>query len=80
MVADAELEAYVVKFLERLAANSPLGLAGMKHLVNRGLRGDLASGLKMELDYVHDYATQSKDATEGLMAFAEKRKPRFTGR
>ena len=79
VVPDNEFEAYIGKFVEGLAAASPLGLKGMKHLVNSGLRMPIEEGLRMELEYVHDYATRSADATEGLMAFQEKRKPRFSG-
>ena len=77
--ADAALEAGVTEAATRIARHSPLGLAGMKRLVNQGLRGDLEAGLRFEIDFVHDYATTSHDATEGLNAFAEKRPPRFTG-
>ncbi len=60
-----------------LLARSPAGLRGVKHLVNRGLEGSLASGLALERDYVHAYATTEPDAIEGLVAFQEKRPPRF---
>ena len=79
VVPDAELESFLEKFLTRISAFSGLGLSGMKHLANQGLRTDIGSGLRMELEYVHHYATTSNDATEGLMAFQEKRKPRFQG-
>jgi enoyl-CoA hydratase/carnithine racemase len=79
-VFDDELfDQEVDKLTERLTRHSPLGLSGMKHLVNEGLRGHVEAGLKMEIDFVHRYATQSHDATEGLLAFAEKRPPRFRG-
>lgn len=79
LVPDVQLEGFTKQFLERLSSLSPQGLAGMKYLANQGLRKDLTTGLRMELEYVHRYATNSADATEGLMAFQEKRKPRFQG-
>jgi enoyl-CoA hydratase/carnithine racemase len=51
----------------------------MKTLARIASTQDLATGLRMELDYVWNYATTSADASEGLAAFDEKRKPRFTG-
>jgi enoyl-CoA hydratase/carnithine racemase len=59
---------------------SPLGLKGGKHLVNTGMQRPLDEALLMEIEYVHAYATQSEDATEGLRAFRDKRPPRFCGR
>jgi enoyl-CoA hydratase len=79
VIADDALASRTDALVPRLLAASPLGLAGMKHLANQGLRLPLADALQMEIDYVLDYATRSNDATEGLHAFAEKRRPRFTG-
>jgi enoyl-CoA hydratase len=79
VVPDAELGVFTDKLVGRLRGASALGLKGMKHLANRGLSMALADALRMELEYVHDYATTSRDAGEGLVAFAEKRKPSFSG-
>ena len=70
---DASIEALVAELLDK----SPAGLKGAKHLINEGMRGDLATGIARELDHVHDYACTNPDATEGLVAFKEKRKPMF---
>ena len=79
VVAEAELDGFLETFVQRLLSHSPLSLKGMKYLVNEGLRTDLESGLRMEIEYVLDYATTASDAQEGLRAFQEKRKARFTG-
>ena len=74
------LAATVDTLIETMLEKSPLGLARAKLLVNEGMRCDLAAALELEIDLVHDYATTSEDAIEGLMAFKDKRKPKFTGR
>lgn len=61
-----------------LLAKSPAGLVGVKRLVNDGLRVSIDEGLRLEIDYVHRHATTHPDATEGLVAFKEKRPPRFS--
>ena len=61
-----------------LGAKSRVGLRGAKHLTNMTLTTDLETGLKREIDFVHRYATTEPDATEGLVAFKEKRKPAFS--
>ncbi|NQV58493.1 MAG: enoyl-CoA hydratase/isomerase family protein [Alphaproteobacteria bacterium] len=73
--ADAELAAQSMALCEAMANHSPAGLKGAKYLVNEGLRDDLQTGLRLELEFVHNYATTEPDAMEGLMAFKEKRPP-----
>jgi enoyl-CoA hydratase/carnithine racemase len=78
-VPAAELEAALQELLDGFAAKSPLGLRGAKYLVNTAL-GARDTALELELTYVHNYATTSHDAFEGLLAFKEKRSPRMEGR
>ena len=80
VVADEALDHAMAGLIKGLSGASSLGLAGMKRLANIAERNDLTSGLRAELEYVHDYASNSVDASEGLMAFQEKRAPQFTGR
>jgi enoyl-CoA hydratase len=75
VVADAKLLERAREIAASLLGKSRSGLKGIKHLVNAGMRGSLESGLALEADYVHRYATTDPDATEGLLAFGEKRKP-----
>ena len=79
VVADDQLEAKTNELVAKLLAASQAGLRGAKHLINKGQQLDFHESLRMELEYVHNYATTHPDATEGLIAFAEKRKPRFSG-
>jgi enoyl-CoA hydratase len=78
VVPDAELDAAVEVLVTRLGEKSRVGLRGAKHLANLSLTTDLATGLRQEIDFVHRYATTERDATEGLVAFKEKRKPVFS--
>jgi enoyl-CoA hydratase len=78
VVPDAELDAAAEALVARLGEKSRVGLRGAKHLANLSLTTDLATGLRQEIDFVHRYATTERDATEGLVAFKEKRKPVFS--
>jgi enoyl-CoA hydratase/carnithine racemase len=79
VATNAGLEAVLDDIVARVTRASPLGRSGMKHLLRVASRSALDEGLRTELDYVWRYATTSLDATEGLVAFGEKRAPRFTG-
>ena len=77
VVPGAELQAEARALALKLAARSRAGLQGAKKLVNEGLALPLAEALEMERRFVHAYATTEPDAAEGLLAFKEKRPPRF---
>jgi len=78
VVPDADLEADAGALLERLANGPTRSYAGSKQLLNRRLYADLAGQLEAEADAQRGQG-QSKDFIEGVLAFVEKREPKFTG-
>ncbi len=79
VVPDDALEATVQEIAETIASKSPLSIRRVKQLVADAVDQPLHSALRQEINagIVH---TQSEDMREGLAAFNEKRKPKFTGK
>jgi enoyl-CoA hydratase len=89
---DAE-EAYRIGLVQRLVEDDALAqgvayareLAGYslpvlgfaREAVGRALAAPVSEGLRIEAD-LSTLAFQTKDAAEGMAAFIEKRKPKFT--
>ena len=73
---DADLAAE--KFLQRLAANAPLSIAGAKYMLS-GLSMSLGALDLAAAQRLIDAASDSEDFKEGRLAFADKRAPRFRG-
>jgi enoyl-CoA hydratase/carnithine racemase len=65
-------------FLQRLAANAPLSIAGAKYMLNGLSMGPGALDLTAAQGLI-DAASDSEDFKEGRRAFAEKRSPQFRG-
>ncbi|HET7327376.1 MAG TPA: enoyl-CoA hydratase-related protein [Nocardioidaceae bacterium] len=61
-----------------IAANSPIGVRNAKTAMRRGLDVDLPSGLDIE-DGCWRATAFSADRAEGVLAFAEKRRPFWPG-
>jgi 2-(1,2-epoxy-1,2-dihydrophenyl)acetyl-CoA isomerase len=78
VVADGELESASTALLQRLANGPTRSYAGAKRLLNRRLYADLAGQLEAEADAQREQG-RSKDFAEGVLAFVEKREPKFTG-
>jgi len=75
---DDQLDAGVAALAQRLA-EGPTGSYG---LIKRALKDGGAAGYERQLDLERDLqaeAARSNDFKEGLTAFKEKRKPRFSG-
>ena len=66
------------QFLQRLAANAPLSIAGAKFMLNGLSMGAGSLDLRRAQQLI-DVASDSEDFKEGRRAFAEKRSPRFRG-
>lgn len=81
LVARAELESCALGLAEEIAANAPLALKGTKRVLNLLLQGGPMprSGVAEAQALVAE-ALASQDLREGRKAFAERRKPRFTGK
>ena len=63
---------------ETIASNAPLSIQAIKACVNEGAALSLERGFTHELSRYH-LLLRSKDRHEGINAFNEKRKPRFSG-
>ncbi len=78
VVADEELEGAARELTRRLAGGPTRAYANIKALLNRSVYPDLAAQLDAEADAQREQG-QTTDFIEGVVAFAEKRRPRFTG-
>jgi enoyl-CoA hydratase/carnithine racemase len=67
------------KIAETICEVAPLAVRTAKECMMRGLSMGLEEGLQLEDDF-QTYIMSTKDFTEGLAAFREKRKPEYEGK
>ena len=79
VVPRVELDAAVGRWVEALLACAPLSLQAIKQVVRRTSTLSAAEAQALRLPALVS-ALQSEDAHEGVRAFQEKRKPRWSGR
>jgi enoyl-CoA hydratase/carnithine racemase len=79
VVPEAELEGYVQRYAETIAANAPMTVNGTKFIVGEVLKDPARRDLDACAERVQR-CFESSDYAEGREAFMEKRKPAFTGR
>lgn len=63
---------------KQIEENAPLAVRQAKFAINRGLETDIMTGMALETK-AYETLIPTKDRLEGLRAFKEKRKPRYTG-
>ena len=64
---------------EAVVENAPIAVGAAKHAIDEGAALDLDAALALE-QTKYELTIKTEDRLEGLKAFAEKRKPVFTGR
>ncbi len=79
IVADSDVEKRAIAMAQQIAELSPLAVEQIKECVLRGMDAALDSGLALETKAIQ-MLFASQDQKEGMAAFIEKRKPKFTGR
>jgi enoyl-CoA hydratase/carnithine racemase len=79
IVPSEEIMTIVREMAQEIASKGPISLRYVKEAVNKGMDLTLEQGLHLEADlYLLIHST--KDRTEGIQAFREKKSPKFEGR
>ncbi|MFC1913218.1 enoyl-CoA hydratase/isomerase family protein [Chloroflexota bacterium] len=79
IVGLGELSKAVAEMAQGVASRAPTAIKYAKEAVNKGLDITLEQGLRLEADLYFLLHT-TKDRTEGIRAFHEKRRPKFKGK
>jgi enoyl-CoA hydratase/carnithine racemase len=79
VVSDAELMPAAVEFTRKVLSRAPQAIGMAKRVLRACLSTDLTTGRDIE-PLALSMLTQTADHKEGVKAFREKRKPKFTGK
>ena len=83
LLPPGEAERNALELAEEIARNAPLAVQGMKRilrLLEAAHERGFTPGEREEIDRTRRVAFESQDTAEGLLAFLEKRAPRFQGK
>jgi enoyl-CoA hydratase/carnithine racemase len=79
IVPDPEVEGRAIDLARQIAVLPPLAIQFAKEAVLAGMEAPLSSALALEVK-LSQILFSSQDQKEGMRAFIEKRKPKFTGK
>jgi enoyl-CoA hydratase/carnithine racemase len=79
VLPDTEVEKRAIDIARRIAELPPLAVEQIKEAVLQGQDASLEAALALETKAIQ-LLFASEDQKEGMAAFIEKRKPKFTGR
>jgi enoyl-CoA hydratase len=79
VVSRQDLTEVTTKLAQEMASKGPIALRYTKEAVYKGMDMTLEQGLRLEAD-LYLLIHTSKDRTEGIQAFREKRVPKFEGK
>lgn len=78
VVPAGDLDKVVADVAHRIAAQPPIQISISKKLLNQSLSVSMAEAVEFE-DVAQSLAFSTKDTAEAMLAFVQKRDPRFTG-
>lgn len=76
VVSDDELKVVTEKFAQQVLSKPHESLTRIKRMVNKAIIADLSDQLSLEAHFQKE-VSQKPDFKEAIMAFVEKRKPKF---
>lgn len=79
VVEPAQLMPAVLEISGKIARNAPVAVRQAKKAIHHGRDVDLKTGLAFEIE-AYNRAVVTEDRLEGVRAFAEKRRPKFSGK